>query len=638
MEAHLSILQRYWGHSSFRGIQAEIIASVAAGHDTLGLMPTGGGKSVTFQVPAMAMEGVCIVVTPLIALMKDQVDNLCSRGIQAAAIHVGQPRQEMLRLLDNCILGHTKFLYVSPERLETDLFLDKVSRMNICLLTVDEAHCISQWGYDFRPAYLRIAELRKRLPDVPVLALTATATPQVADDIERHLRKPSIPEERKDNGFRRFTMSFARPNLRYVVRPTEDVVGEIDHILRSVPGSAIVYTRSRKGAQEMASQLVSMGHEAVYYHAGLTPLDKDTRQRMWIEEEFRVMVATNAFGMGIDKPNVRLVIHADLPDCIEAYFQEAGRAGRDGQTAYAVCLSQRGDRKRLSKRLADEYPEADFIRKVYEDLGSFYQLAVGDGYGVTYEFNINRFCRAFHAYPTTVEGALAVLTQAGYIHYHEESSARSRLLFLVTRDDFYRLHNLPPLAERVIAAILRSTSGVFSEYANIYEEELAELTNSTAHEVYETLKSLVHQRILDYIPRKNKPHITYLRRRVEKERLELPPAVLDERRKSAKQRAEAMLQYTLDDTTCHSQTLLTYFGETDSKPCGHCEICLSKKQGNHAQELTARLVHLLREKGSLPPEALRLPGYDDETHRQALNDLIAEERIRLKKGRFTLCE
>ncbi len=634
MERFLAILRQYWGYESFRGIQVDIITSVAEGHDTLGLMPTGGGKSITFQVPAMGMEGVCVVVTPLIALMKDQVDNLRRRGIQASAIHVGLPRREMLRLLDNCILGTTKFLYVSPERLETELFLTKLGKMKVCLLAVDEAHCVSQWGYDFRPAYLRIAEIRKRIPDVPVLALTATATPQVAADIEYHLRKP----EEEEPHFRRFAMSFKRENLRYVVRHTDDVIGEIDHILQSVPGSAIIYTRSRNGAQELTSKLVTLGHSAVYYHAGLTPLDKDTRQRMWQNEEYRVMVATNAFGMGIDKPNVRLVIHADLPDCIEAYFQEAGRAGRDGLTAYAVCLSQRGDRHSLTQRVADEYPDENFIRKVYEDLGSYYQLAVGDGLDVTYEFNLHRFCRAFHAFPSKVEGALGILTQAGYIHYREEDAAQSRVIFLVEREELYRLNKLPPTADRIIQAILRTTSGVFSQYATIFESDLAEHSGVSQEQVYETLKALSHQRILDYVPRKHTPFITFTRSREDTARIVLPPEVLDNRRDSAKKRAEAMLQYTLDTSRCHSQYLLAYFGETNSQPCGHCDICLAHKRGAKFESLANEMLCLLHEKGPLLPEALHLPGYDAETHHRAITHLIEEERICLKDGRFHLCK
>ncbi len=638
MERFLSILRRYWGYPSFRGIQEDIIKSIAAGHDTLGLMPTGGGKSITFQVPAMAMEGVCIVVTPLIALMKDQVDNLCKRGIQAAALHVGQPRSEMLRLLDNCILGHTKFLYVSPERLETSLFLNKISRIKVCLLTVDEAHCISQWGYDFRPPYLRIAELRKHLPGVPVLALTATATPAVATDIERRLRHPDIDENATDFGFHRFSMSFARHNLRYVVRPTTDAVGEIDHILRSVAGSAIIYTRSRKGTQELTAKLVALGHEAIYYHAGLTPLDKDMRQRMWLEDDYRIMVATNAFGMGIDKPDVRLVVHTDLPDCIEAYFQEAGRAGRDGKTAYAVCLSQSNDRKRLATRITQTYPEPKFIRKVYEDLGSFFQLAVGDGLDVTYEFNIARFCQNFKAYPTLVVGALQILTQAGYINYREEDTARSRVLFLTQRDKLYSLNGLAPLTEKIISAILRTTTGIFSEYATIYENDIAEQVGTTPQEVYTTLKELNRSHILDYVPRKNMPFITFTRRRVETNQLILPPTILEDRRKQATERADAMLHYTLDKRQCHSQYLLAYFGETQSEPCGHCDVCLSFKKHRHTDTLEKKMLELLQKTGPVCPEKLRVPNYDAAAHRAAIRSLMGEERIALKDGKFYLKE
>ncbi len=401
-----SILKQYWGYDNFRGIQADIIESIGSGKDTLGLMPTGGGKSITFQVPALAQPGLCLVITPLIALMKDQVRNLRDRGIKATAIYSGMTREEILIALDNCIFGNYKFLYISPERLGTEIFQLKLRSMKVSMITVDESHCISQWGYDFRPAYLQISEVRKLLPDVPVLALTATATPEVVKDIQERLAF------RKENVFR---MSFERQNLAYIVRRTENKAEELLHILQSVSGSAIVYTRNRKKTKEAALFLNANQITATFYHAGLNNEIKDQRQKSWLTGEHRVMVATNAFGMGIDKPDVRIVIHLDFPDSPEAYFQEAGRAGRDGQKAYAVLLYARNDQATLKKRIADTFPEKDYIRKVYEDVNYYYQMAMGDGLGCTYAFNIDEFCHNFKHFPIQVDSALKILTRASSI-------------------------------------------------------------------------------------------------------------------------------------------------------------------------------------------------------------------------------
>lgn len=413
-----SILKQYWGYDNFRGIQADIIESIGSGKDTLGLMPTGGGKSITFQVPALAQPGLCLVITPLIALMKDQVRNLRDRGIKATAIYSGMTREEILIALDNCIFGNYKFLYISPERLGTEIFQLKLRSMKVSMITVDESHCISQWGYDFRPAYLQISEVRKLLPDVPVLALTATATPEVVKDIQERLAF------RKENVFR---MSFERQNLAYIVRRTENKAEELLHILQSVSGSAIVYTRNRKKTKEAALFLNANQITATFYHAGLNNEIKDQRQKSWLTGEHRVMVATNAFGMGIDKPDVRIVIHLDFPDSPEAYFQEAGRAGRDGQKAYAVLLYARNDQATLKKRIADTFPEKDYIRKVYEDINYYYQMAMGDGLGCTYAFNIDEFCHNFKHFPIQVDSALKILTRAGYLEYTDEQDNASRI-------------------------------------------------------------------------------------------------------------------------------------------------------------------------------------------------------------------
>lgn len=395
------ILKQYWGYDHFRGIQEDIINSIGSGKDTLGLMPTGGGKSVTFQVPALAQPGLCLVITPLIALMKDQVRNLRDRGIKAVAIYSGMTREEIVIALENCIFGDYKFLYISPERLDSEIFQIKLCSMKVCMITVDESHCISQWGYDFRPAYLKISDIRKLLPGIPVLALTATATPEVVKDIQQRLGFE------KENVFR---MSFERSNLAYIVRRTENKADELLHILKSVNGSAIVYTRNRKKTKEIALLLNQNDITATFYHAGLSNELKDQRQKDWVNGICRVMVATNAFGMGIDKPDVRLVLHADFPDSPEAYFQEAGRAGRDGQKAYAVLLYAQNDKVLLKKRIADTFPEKEYIRKVYEDINYYYQMAMGDGLGCTYAFNIDEFCQNFKHFPIQVDSALKILT------------------------------------------------------------------------------------------------------------------------------------------------------------------------------------------------------------------------------------
>ena len=577
------ILRRVWGYDQFRGIQQEIIQSVLTGHDTLGLMPTGGGKSIAFQVPALALEGVCIVVTPLIALMKDQVAHLRARSITAAAIYSGQSRDEMLRHLDNAVFGAYKFLYVSPERLTTDIFQVKLRKMQVGLLTIDEAHCISQWGYDFRPPYLQIAQIRKLLPGVPVLALTATATTEVVRDICAHL---AWPESRPIatgqppaggetvEGFQVYKMSFARPNLSYVVRPTTDKFAELLHILRSVPGSAIVYTRNRERTRETSDRLNEEGITALYYHAGLKNVDKDLRSAAWQSGETRVMVATNAFGMGIDKPDVRLVIHLDMPDSIEAYFQEAGRAGRDGRRAYAVLLFAQEDRTMMLRRVGETYPPREYISRVYENLCCYFQLAVGDGYNVTYELNIEEFCKNFRHFPTYLESALKLLTNGGYIDYRDEDEVVSRILFLVHRDDLYRLHHLGREADDVIRALLRTTCGLFSDYVNIQEATIAHEAGLPEDTVYEVLKHLSHLRIISYIPHKKVPRVTFTTRRVETSEVALAANVYEDRRQQYVNRIQQMLEYAENRDYCRSRFLLEYFADFSGQNCGHCDVCL----------------------------------------------------------------
>ena len=580
MSKYTDILKHYWGYDAFRPLQEEIINSIGAGRDTLGLMPTGGGKSITFQVPALAQEGLCLVITPLIALMKDQVQNLRKRGIKATAIYAGMTRNEIVTALENCIFGDYKFLYISPERLDTDIFQAKLRSMKVSMITVDESHCISQWGYDFRPAYLKISQVRTLLPGVPVLALTATATPEVVKDIQRHLGF------RQENVFR---MSFERKNLAYIVHRTENKNEELLRILQCIPGSSIVYVRNRRRTKEVADYLQGKGIVADFYHAGLDNAVRDLRQKRWQRGEMRVIVATNAFGMGIDKPDVRTVIHLDLPDSPEAYFQEAGRAGRDGETAYAVVLYAKSDTATLRKRVADNFPEKGYILDVYEHLQYYYQMAMGDGYQCTREFNLEEFCRTYKYFPVQVDSALKILTQAGYLEYTDEQDNAARVRFTVRRDELYRLHEMGADAETLIQAILRSYTGVFTDYAYISEESLAIRTGLTRQQIYNLLTMMTKRRIVDYIPRKKTPYIIYTRERVETDRIHIPPSVYEERRKRYEARIKAMTDYVENCTVCRSRALLHYFGEQHTHDCKVCDVCNAQRTETDNEQAYATL-------------------------------------------------
>ena len=631
-----AILKRYWGYDGFRGIQEEIIQSIATGNDTLGLMPTGGGKSISFQVPALAMKGVCIVVTPLIALMKDQVAHLRERGIGAAAIYSGQSREEILRHLDNAIFGAYKFLYVSPERISTQIFQTKLKRMEVCFVTVDEAHCISQWGYDFRPSYLRISEIRKIIPEVPVLALTATATERVITDICEQLTLPEVSGT--TNSFKVFRMSFARPNLRYIVRNTQDKTGELIHILRSVQGSAIVYTRSRKGTREVCQALEEAGFTALFYHAGLPDVEKDVRQHAWQDDETRVMVATNAFGMGIDKPDVRLVIHMDLPDSIEAYFQEAGRAGRDGNTAFAVLLFNNSDHGKMLRRIPETFPEKEYVQKVYENLAYYFQLAVGDGFNVTYEFNLQRFCTTFKMFPVPVVSSLNLLTRAGYIEFRDEEESVSRLFFIAERDELYNYTRLGRLSDSIIRSLLRNYCGLFSDYVYIDESLLARECEVTENDIYHTLVQLTHQRILHYIPRKRTPYITYLTRRVDGNQVVLTPEIYEQRKEQYIERVEAILDYATEDDFCRSRFLLEYFGDHSGKDCGGCDVCIAnhKAESQERGSLRDEMLKILSDHRAHESSDLFIPGFTREQCAEMLQELVDEETVGFHYGRFIL--
>ena len=619
------LLKKYWGYDDFRGIQREIIESIGSGHDTLGLMPTGGGKSITFQVPALAMEGVCVVITPLIALMKDQVHHLRQRGIMAAAVYSGMQHDDIIRILENCILGSTKLLYVSPERLGSGLFQTKLRHMKVSFITVDEAHCISQWGYDFRPSYLQIAEIRRICPDVPVLALTATATPKVVEDICDKLTL-STPHT-----FNIFRMSFERKNLTYLVSYAMDKRTELIQLLNGEKGAAIVYVRSRRHAREVAELLTEAGLSATFYHAGLEHAVKDQRQRDWQHDRVRIMVATNAFGMGIDKPDVRIVAHYDCPDSIEAYFQAAGRAGRDGQPSRAILLYNAADEPKLRKRISDTFPEKEYIRKVYDHLAYYYQIATGDGYGVSREFNIDDFCRKFNHFPIRVHAALQILQRAGYIEYTEEQDNQARVRFLVTRDDLYRLRGDSPNEERVIVALLRSYGGLFADYGFIDESMIANQCGMKSHEVYQTLKGLSEKHILHFIPRKQVPYIRYMQRREDSEHVQLSKEVYEERLTQYKERIEAMLRYAKDNSRCRSRQLLEYFGEKDTKDCGQCDVCHHTSKTDIQQAKQQILTLLSDRQRHHVTELLRLQLPKEELDK-ALTYLLQEEYIMQKDG------
>ncbi|MDR1356638.1 MAG: RecQ family ATP-dependent DNA helicase [Tannerellaceae bacterium] len=628
MDIYRRILEEYWGYESFRPLQEDIIRSVASGKDTLGLMPTGGGKSITFQVPALSTEGVCLVVTPLIALMKDQVDNLRKAGIKATAIYSGMTRTEIITQLDNCILGDYKFLYVSPERLATEIFVAKLQAMHVSFLVVDESHCISQWGYDFRPAYLSIASIREQLPGIPVLALTATATQDVVDDIQKKLLF------KENNVYRK---SFYRANLSYVVRHTDNKRGALINILNKVGGSAIVYVRSRTRTGAVAQALQQAGISAEFFHAGLSRGEKTLRQNRWKNNEYRVIVSTNAFGMGIDKPDVRLVVHVDMPGSLEEYFQEAGRAGRDGKKAYAVALCSKVDEANLQKRHTGEYPDKAFVCRVYEALCNYFQIAVGYGLNSVHDFLLIDFCTKFKFPRQPAHHALKILELSGYIEYTEEVDNASRLLFTVMRDDLYKYPHWDGHADDVVKAILRLYSGIFTDYAYINEDNVAANCHLTRQDVYETLTRLSKLGIVSYIPRKKTPLIIFVRSREEQRYLVIPRSAYEDRKERSEKRMEHVLEYISKDHMCRSRTLLSYFGERGSRDCGCCDVCLEKNSsGLNNAEFNAIKEALLKILTTEPCLVRSLVGYLPFTSEKciaAINFLSEyDERFILEDG------
>ncbi len=597
-DIYREILKKHWGFDSFRPLQEDIVVSVGQGNDTLALMPTGGGKSITFQVPALAREGLCLVVTPLIALMKDQVENLKKNGIKAAAIHSGLTYREIKITFDNAMFGGTKFLYVSPERLSTELFLEKLPHLNINIIAVDEAHCISQWGYDFRPSYLKISAIREILPDVPVLALTATATPEVVEDIMERL------VFRTKNVFKK---DFTRPNLAYVVRPTEDKEGELVKILRAVNGCAVVYVRNRKKTREYAEHLIKSNISADYFHAGLTQSSKNERQDKWKNNQTRVMVATNAFGMGIDKPDVRIVVHMDAPDSLEAYFQEAGRGGRDGKKAFAVLLWSNNDQVKLNKQIKTTFPEPEAVKRVYDALGNFFQLPVGAGFQMVYDFDMGKFCSAFNLNILQVFNSLKILQRAGYLTFTEELDIPSKVMFMVEGNELYKFQVANADLDPYIKVLLRTYTGLFTEYASINEADLAKKTGKTQEDIYKALQKITKAGIIHYIPRRKTPLITYIQSREEPRHLRLPPEVYENRKQRYKDQVDAVIEYGSSSHICRSRFLLNYFGQSKSENCGICDVCLSRKKSGLREsvfsEIEKALKNILHEQ---PMEADRL--------------------------------
>ncbi len=624
MDDFSKILSRFWGYSRFRPLQREIIASVSEGKDTLGLMPTGGGKSITFQVFSLSREGICIVITPLIALMKDQVHNLQKKGIKALAIHSGMSPYEIKVTLDNAVWGDYKFLYISPERLSSAFFKERLEKMDVNLVTVDEAHCISQWGYDFRPSYMNIISLRDVLPGVPFLALTATATLQVTKDIQEKL------------GFvvaNVLKMSFQRENLSYLVRRRENKAGYLLDTLQKVKGAGIVYVRSRKGTREVADALKKNGIAADFYHAGLSTVVRSEKQDAWLTGKIRVIVATNAFGMGIDKPDVRFVIHMDPPDSLEAYFQEAGRAGRDGNKAAAVLLYSDADTTKLKKHVKVAFPEIPAIKKIYQALCNYFQIAVGFGKGQVFSFSLQEFSQAYKFQQRMVYNSLKILQREGYLDYTEEIDSPSRIFFPVSRDDLYKFQVANAQLDGFIKLVLRSYSGLFSGYVPVDEELLARRAGIDQETVYMYLKHLRKSGILDYVPRNRTPYIYFSRERIPPARMKISKANYDDRKKEFLNRIRAVIHYATSETTCRSRLLLDYFGETGSPDCGTCDVCQTVNRMHLSSfefaEISRQVQKILETPAVYEQLLLQLKG-DQEKMREVVKWLIDNHRIRLR--------
>ena len=563
------LLKQYWNYEEFRSLQEEIIRAVLSGKDTLALMPTGGGKSITYQVSALAMEGMGLVITPLIALMKDQVEDLKARNIPAEALYTGMAPDQVESVINKCIYNGIKFLYISPERLASEKFRTRLKQMQVGLIAVDEAHCISQWGYDFRPSYLRIAEVRTFFPQAPVLALTATATPEVVRDIQKQL---NFREEYV------LSKSFRRDNLAYVVRKVNNKLDELLHILSRVQGSAIVYVRKRDRAEELSRFLNENGIGSDFYHAGLSPLLREKKQEDWKDNLVRVMVSTNAFGMGIDKPDVRVVVHFDIPDSPEAYFQEAGRAGRDGQKAYAVLLCNEATVTALKERITQGYPDKSFIRRVYECLGNYFQIAEGAGEGFAFEFDVIDFIRNFKLDQVRTLSALNILQVGGYLECTTNVNSRSRICFLVSRE---RLDSYVPeneFTERLLILLMRRYAGIFVQYIYLNEQALADELGANRRRVYEALITLARVKIISYVPGNDRPYVVYHQPRLPVGYVTIGKEAYEDRKKAYEGKVREMVRYIEEPDTCRQLSLIRYFGQKETIPCGICDVCLQNKK------------------------------------------------------------
>lgn len=625
MTAPVDILRRYWGYDSFRPLQEDIIQSLLSGNDTIGLLPTGGGKSITFQVPALLFDGLTIVVSPLISLMKDQVDNLFERRIRAVYFHSGLTRRETKLALDRCRLEKVKLAYISPERLKQKTFVDEMRQWRVSAIVVDEAHCISQWGYDFRPSYLAISDLRDIFPDALVLALTASATPDVVSDIADKLKmkSPSI-----------FSKSFARDNISYIVRRDEHKEGRLLKVLANTSGTSIVYVRSRRKSRELANMLRAEGISADYYHAGLSAEEKSDRQDKWKSGEIRVIVATNAFGMGIDKPDVRVVVHYDLPSSLEEYYQEAGRAGRDGLSSYAVLLVSKSDKGLLTRRLGEAYPPKEYILRVYELLGNFLDVIVGGGYNKVYECDFNRFCTLFKLQPAMTRSALSILTRSGYIEYSDESLTMSRIMILVDKSEFYSL-SLDPATETVFQGILRIYPGLFADYVTISESRIAMSLGVTELAVTSALVTLSRMHVIHYIPRRLTPYVYFPTSRELPRYLVIPRAVYEDQRARFETRLDAIRRFAFSDDQCRSQIMLEYFGENNSMECGICDVCRERLRKEPPAELIEQLsdhiATLIKNAGQLGTEEI-LAGFP--TRRKLVVEIL---RQMADEGKLRVC-
>lgn len=562
-------LKQYWAFDSFRPLQLEAITSALNGNDTLVLLPTGGGKSIIYQLPTLVSEGLCLVITPLISLMKDQIDALRAKGINAIAIHSGLTSRQIDIALDNCVYGDVKFLYIAPERISSESFRMRLDKMNVCFVAVDEAHCISQWGYDFRPSYLRIARIRQIKPDVPIIALTASATPNVVEDIMSKLTFST------KNIFR---STFARANISYIVRKCEDRFGQLMSVIDKVPGCGIVYVRTREGAEQLAQQLLQSGISADFYHGGMTHPMRTYKQDGWIKDECRVMVATNAFGMGIDKADVRFVVHWDICDSLEAYYQEAGRAGRDGKRSYALLLSSPDDVSRSNKRFEIEFPSPEKIKECYESLCNYLQVGIGDGKYASFLFNLFDFSRKHKLFSPMVSNAIKVLQLNGYLMLTDENENPPRIMFVVSRDDLYKVRIEQKQMDHILRIILRLYTGLFNDFVPIDEQEIAITSGYKVDYVKELLAQLWQQRVIKYIPGSLSPLLMLTEERLPTKDLHIAPESYQMRKDGAKQRLESVFKYSQNDAECRSRVIQSYFGESDIEDCGVCDICLYRRK------------------------------------------------------------